>query len=161
MFRQHIISVGLAIFFLISAHFFLKAYNTYILNQERITVLNRQVQFLFEEQRELERKERIMVRVNRFINRARSLGLEKSKWAYYDVNIQEPVSFQEAEKILQQTTNSSSYYFKPVTLHVTTNIEPDKKTTPKNSSSISADSPETREGDILLTLRGGFLVKQR
>ena len=102
-----------------------------------------------------------MVRVNRFINLARSLGLEKDKWAYYDVNIQEPVSFQEAEKILRQTTNSSSYYFKPATLHVTTKIEPDKKATQKKQSATSADSPETKEGDILLTLRGGFLVKQK
>lgn len=161
MLRQHIISAGLAVFFLIAAHFFLKAYNAYILNEEKITVLNRQVQSLFEQQRELERKERIMVRVNRFINRARSFGLEKDKWAFYDVNIQEPVSFQEAETILQQTTNSSTYYFKPVTLHVTTKIEPDKKTTQKKPSSNSADSPETKERDILLTLRGGFLVKQR
>jgi len=161
MLRQHIISAGLAIFFFIAAHFFLTAYNTYILSQDKITLLNSQVQLLINQQRELERKERIIVRVNRFINRARSLGLEKDKWAYYDVNIQEPVSFQDAEKILQQTTNSSSYYFKPVTLHVTTNIEPDKKDTQKKSPSISADSPETKEGDILLTLRGGFLVKQR
>jgi len=79
MLRQHIISVGLAAFFFITAHFFLKAYNTYILSQEKITVLNRQVQLLIQQQRELERKERIMVRVNRFINRARSLGLEKDK----------------------------------------------------------------------------------
>jgi hypothetical protein len=161
MLRQHIISAGLAIFFFIAAHFFLTAYNIYILSQEKITVLNRQVQLLIKQQGELERKERIMVRVNRFINRAKSLGLVKDKWAYYDVNIQEPVSFQEAEKILQQTTNSSSYYFKPVTLHVKTKIEPDKKATQKKPPSISADSPETKEGDILLTLRGGFLVKQR
>ena len=161
MLRQYLISAGLAVFFFIAAHFFLKAYNSYILNEEKITALNRQVKFLFEQQRERERTERIMVRVNRFINRARSLGLEKDKWAYYDVNIQEPVSFQEAGKILQQTSNSSSYYFKPVILHVSTNIEPDKNTIQKKPSSISADSPETREGDILLTLRGGFLVKQR
>ena len=161
MLRQHIISAVLVVFFFIAAHFFLKAYNTNILSQEKITILNRQVQLLINQQRELERKKRIMVRVNRFINRAQSLGLEKDKWAYYDVNIQEPVSFQDAEKILQQTTNSSSYYFKPVTLYVTTNIEPDKKATQKKPPSISADSPETKEGDILLTLRGGFLVKQR
>jgi len=149
------------IFFFIAAHFFLTAYNKYILSQEKIKVLNRQVQLLIKQQRELERKERIMVRVNRFINRARSLGLEKDRWAYYDVNIQEPVSFQEAEKILTQTANSSSYYFKPVTLHVKTKIESDKKSKQNKPPSTSADSPETKEGDILLTLRGGFLVKQR
>jgi len=100
-----------------------------------------------------------MVRVNNFINHARSLGLEKHRWAWYDVNIEEPVSFPEAEKILMQTTNTSSYYFKPVTLHVTKKIESDKKAETKKPPSTSADSPETKKGDILLKLRGAFLVK--
>ena len=159
--KPHIISAFLAIFFFIAAHFFLTAYNKYILSQEKNKVLTRQVRLLRQQQREIERKKRIMIRVNNFINRARSLGLEKDKWAYYDVNIAEPVSFQEAKKILTQTTNSSSYYFKPVMLHVKTKIKSDKKATQKKPPSTSADSPETKEGDILLTLRGGFLVKQK
>lgn len=109
----------------------------------------------------MERKERIMVKVNNFINRAKSLGLEKERWAFYDINIEEPVSFSEAEKILSQTINSSAYYFKPVTLHVKTKIEPDKNARIYKSPSTSADSPETKKADILLTLRGAFLVKQK
>ncbi|RLB20328.1 MAG: hypothetical protein DRG73_10380 [Deltaproteobacteria bacterium] len=161
IFKPHIISAFLAIFFVTTAYFFLGSYNTYILNKEKLKVLTRQVRLLKERQREIERKRRIMVKVNNFINRSRSLGLEKDKWASYDVNIQEPVSFQEAEKILRQTTNSPSYYFKPVTLHVKTKIESDKKSKQNKPPSTSADSLETKEGDILLTLRGAFVVKQK
>jgi len=145
----------------ISAHFFLTAYNRYILNQEKLKVLTRQVRLLKQQQREVERKESIMVRVNNFINRARSLGLEKERWAFYDVNIEEPVSFPDAENILTQTANSSSYYFKPMTFHVKTEIESETKAKQKRPPSTSADSPETKKGDILLTLRGAFVVKQK
>jgi len=145
----------------ISAYFFLTAYNRYILNREKFKVLTKQIRLLKQQQREMKRKESIMVRVNNLINRARSLGLEKERWAFYDVNIEEPVSFPDAEKILTQTANSSSYYFKPVTLHVKTKTESDEKAKTPKPPSTSADSPETKKGDILLTLRGCFLVKQK
>jgi len=159
--KPHILSALLALLFLTSAYFFLTSYNTYILNQEKFKVLTGQVHLLRQQQREMERKERIMVKVNNFINRARSLGLEKNKWACYDVNIEEPITFPEVAKILNQTVNSSSYYFKPVTLHVKTKMESDKKATQNKPPSTSADSPETKKGDILLTLRGSFVVKQK
>ncbi len=109
----------------------------------------------------MERKERILERINNFVDKARSLGLERERWAFYDVNIQEPITFPEVEKILAQTANSSSYYFKPLTLHVKTKIKSDNGAKQKKPPSTSADSPETKEGDILLTLRGAFVVKQK
>ena len=97
--------------------------------------------------------------MNSFVNRASSLELERDKWAYYDVNIEEAVSFPEAEEILRQTTNSLSYYFKPVMLHVKTKSESNAKAGPDKRTATSADSPETKKGDVFLTLKGTFVVK--
>lgn len=97
--------------------------------------------------------------MNRFVNRASSLKLERDKWAYYDVNIDEAVSFPEAEEILGQTANSSSYYFKPVMLHVKTKMESNDKAGRDKQTATSADSPETKKGDVFLTLKGTFVVK--
>jgi hypothetical protein len=87
--------------------------------------------------------------------------VERDRWAYYDVNIEEPVAFADAEQILGQTANSSSYYFKPIMLHVKANIGPDAKAPPKRASAVSGDSPDTKTGDVLLTLKGAFVVNRR
>jgi uncharacterized membrane protein (DUF106 family) len=85
MFKPHIISALVAIFFMTSAYFFLTAYNRYMLDQEKLKVLTRQVRLLKQRQREMDRKKRILTEVDKFINRARSLGLERDRWAYYNV----------------------------------------------------------------------------
>ena len=106
----------MAAFFLIAAYFFLTAYNRYAIRQEKKEVLTVRVRILKQQKRETERKKRIISRVNDFINRARSLGLEKNRWSVYDINIDEPVTFFEMEQILEQCENSSVYYFKPISL---------------------------------------------
>lgn len=125
--------------------------------------MERRVRLLKQQKREAQRKWRILTRVNTFVDKASSLGLVGKKWDTYDVNIQEPVTFFEMEQILNQCLNSPSYYFKPIALHA--NISPesdghesDEKIEKKTSS--SADSPERKEGDLMLTLRGAFIVRQ-
>lgn len=153
----------LAVFFFIAAYFFLTAYNRYAVRQEKKEALTVRVRILKQQQREAERKKRIISRVNDFMNRAGSFGLEKNRWSVYDINIDEPVTFFEIEQILNQCQNSSAYYFKPISLYAKTpqksdkNRESDKKKTKKTTS---ADSRETREGDIMLTLRGAFVVRE-
>jgi len=154
-------AVALALFFSLSAYFFLKAHKRYGLNQDMLRAAIGQAQLLKAQQKELERKKGILQRVRGFVHRARSAGVEKDKWAYYDVNIEEPVPFEEAEKILRQTANSPSYYFKPMTLEVKTQIQPDAKAPPTTSAAASGDSSETRTGDVLLNLRGSFVVNRQ
>jgi hypothetical protein len=48
-----------------------------------------------------------------------------------------------------------------MTLHIKTKAEPDTEAEQHMPPSTSADSPETKKGDILLTLRGSFVVKQK
>lgn len=85
--------------------------------------------------------------------------MEKDKWDYYPVQINEPVSFSEAKKILSQTLNTDSYYFKPGALNIRkgTNPEPGEKEPLKET----ANSPDAEENDISLNLKGHFVVRQR
>jgi hypothetical protein len=148
-YRTYIVAVGIAILFFIAAHLFLTAYTRYVIAREKVLLLTGEDKLLKEQKRELERKNQILSQVGNFIDKADKLGLEKDRWAAYEVNIQEPVSFSEMEQILTQCTNSSSYYFKPIMLHV------------KKSSSTPAVSPDKKMGDVLLTLRGAFVVRHR
>jgi hypothetical protein len=162
--RKHkpiIIAAALSICFFVAAHFFLTAHGKYALIQEKLGVSTSHARLLKERHEELSRKKREVERVNRFVNRARSLGMGRDNWAYYDVNIQELVSFAEAEEILRQTANSSSYYFKPLKLHVKTKVESNTKGGPGKPAGTSPDSPETKKGDILLILKGSFAVRQK
>lgn len=161
MLKSSIIGAGLGIFFFIAAHFFLTAYERCTLIQDTLGVSSGQARLLENHQKELTQKKRNLERANRFVNRARSLGVGRDNWAYYDVNIEEPVSFAEAEKILRQTANSSSYYFKPVRLHIKTRLESDTKGRPDKSGVTSAESQETKQGNILLALRGSFAVRRK
>lgn len=154
-------AVALALFFSLSAHFFLTAHKRYALNKNALRATISQAQLLKAHQKELERKKGVLQRIHGFVHRARSAGVEKDKWAYYDVNIEEPVPFEEAEKILGQTANSSSYYFKPITLEVKTKIQPDAKAPSTTAAAASGDSSETKTGDILLNLKGSFVVKRQ
>jgi hypothetical protein len=154
-------AVVLALFFSLSAYFFLTAHKRYALNQNILREAINQAQLLKAQQKELERKKGILNRIHGFVHRARSAGVEKGKWAYYDVNIEEPVPFEEAEQILGQTANSLSYYFKPITLEVKTQIQPDAQGPSTTTAAASGDSSETKTGDILLNLKGSFVVNRQ
>lgn len=157
--KSYITTAIVAVFFLISAYFFLTAHNNYITSQKKLKVSTREARLLKHQKREMERKKKIMIRVSNFVNRAISSGLEKNRWAYYNVEIEQPATFPEVEQILLQTASTSSYYFKPMILHIKTNIESNKNTAPDKSSSTSADSKSIKGGDVLLTLKGTFVIR--
>jgi len=148
--------VVLAVFFFIAAHFFLTTYNRYFINRKKAEVLTVQARLLKQQKNETEVKKHSIFQANNFIDRARSLGLEENRWAVYDINIEEPVTFSEMEQILNQCANSSAYYFKPIIFYAKTVRELDKG---KMKKAISADSQDTKQGDMLLTLKGVFYVR--
>lgn len=118
-----------------------------------------------QQKRETERKSRILSRASRFVEKAERLGLDEESWAVYAVDIQEPVSFFEMEQMIKQCTNSSTYYFKPISLHAKTTlgsvVKEEKKVEQKSSPSTSAVAQRPEEGDVMLTLRGAFVVRQK
>ena len=123
-------------------------------------VLSRRIRLAKQQKRELARRKRIIKKEHDIVDRAQVLGIVRDNWDYYNVDIEEPVSYQEAEEILSQTVNTGSYYFKPGTLKIKKDI-PHEAGNKEEPPSHSADSRGTKEGDIFLTLKGTFAVRRR
>jgi hypothetical protein len=145
-----------AIFFFIVTHFFVATYNRYSLNLKKAKVLTAQARMLTQQKNEAVSKEYNILRANNFIDKAKSLGLEQNRWAVYDINIEEPVTFSEIEQILNQCASSSAYYFKPIIFYAKAVRELDNN---KMKKAISIDSTETKQQDMLLTLKGVFYIR--
>ncbi len=142
-----------AVSFLIGLHFFLSTYNTVRLNRKKLDVVTSQVQFLRRNERELAAKMVVMGEVNNFLAKAKELGLERDRWVFHSVNINETMTFEQAARIMGQTANSPAYYFKPTTLYL-------KKVSP-SSTAPAQGQPVPSPGSVSLTLRGAFVVRQR
>jgi hypothetical protein len=150
--KSHIITVILAIAFVIVGHFFLKAYDHFAVSLEKVTILEKKANLLRLQKKEVERKNRVLLKVGRFIHKAENMGLEPKNWSFYDVNIQDKVSFPEMEKILEQCANSRFAYYKPISLHI--------KTVASDGVKKTGPSPEDRTGDLLITLNGKFVARR-
>ena len=158
--KPYFISAFLVIFFFISVHFFLTSHNRFALSEKKMRILERQVKILKQQQRDIRRKKRIMLNVKNFVDNAKSFGLEEKRWAYYNVYLEQPISFQELQRVASQAVSTSHYYFKPETLSLKTTTDSDSKIQQSKSPSTSADSLESKKGDLLITLKGAFMVKQ-
>ena len=136
------------------------AYKRCAVNEQRLGQAVRQVRLLKHHEREQAKNRRILSRVERFVARAKALGLERKYWEDYEVNIDEALSFPEARRILSQTSNTGSYYFMPIALNI-------KKDSPSGSGpGPMAGPPNTnnskeKKGDISFILKGKFVVRQR
>jgi len=160
----------LSILFCVAVFFFLQAYNRYDVNHEKKEALTVRFKVLTQQKREAERKVRILSKLNDFVHRARSLGLEQSGWDVYEVYINEPVTFLEMEQLLNQCTNSPAYYFKPVSFHaktvggakseITAGAEKKDMAEKRTAPIVSAGPQGAQTGDILLTLKGAFVVRR-
>ncbi|MBU2590865.1 MAG: hypothetical protein ABIJ24_05810 [Nitrospinota bacterium] len=143
-----------AISFLIGLHFFLSTYNAVRLNHKKLNVVASQVQFLRRNEREMAVKMVVMGEVNNFLATAKELGLERDRWVFHSVNINETMTFEQVVRIVGQTANSPSYYFKPTTLYL-------KKVSPSSPPASAPGQPAPSPGSVSLTLRGAFVVRQR
>ncbi|MCP3951662.1 MAG: hypothetical protein GY697_05505 [Desulfobacterales bacterium] len=165
------ISAGLLSIFLCGAVFlFLQAYNRFEVNNGKKEALSVRLKVLQQQKREAERKARILAKLNDFVHRAGSFGLEEGGWDVYEVYINEPVTFAEMEQMLNQCTNSADYYFKPISLYAKTGRYPgagpavvadEKGAGPKEKMpQTSVDLQGGATGDVLLTLKGAFVVRR-
>jgi hypothetical protein len=140
---------------LLAGRFFFSGYQRYVVNQDKKAVMIRQANLLNQRQIGREQKRQNILRVNRFVNNAELLGLVQKKWALYHVNIQDSVTFTEMKKLLTQCSNGDSHYFKPVSFHVKSiTATGDKEEAPGMTF-------QNQTGDILMTLKGAFVVKNK
>lgn len=161
IFRSYIATGILAILFLTSAYVFFTVFNNYSSDHQKLQALKGELRLIMIQQKELKRKKSILTHVANFVKRATSYGLEKDRWTYYDVEIEEPMTFHKAEQILSQTLNTSSYFYKPMALHMNTDVTSYKKPEQVQPSGQSADSKPIDGQDVVVKLKGAFLVQHR
>ena len=153
IFRSCIMTGLLVVLFLVTGRYFLTGYQAYVAHKKEKAALVRKVRWLSQLQSEREQKLHSIMKINNFINNAKSLGLEQNKWNVYNVDIQDTVTFAEMKTILKQCSNADSHYFSPVSFHIKS-----LKAT-GDMDKTSGRTFENEAGDILMTLKGAFVVK--
>ena len=151
---------ALAILLFVAVQFFISAFNEHAQKERDLEDLDCQVRWFEENRREQAQKRRALAQVKEFIHRARTFGLERHHWEHYDVNIEERLYFHEAKRILTQTATSGSCYFHPISLDIKKIKDP--ATMKSGQAGTTANSgKDKQQGDLLLSLKGTFVVKQR
>lgn len=145
----------LVVLCLLAGRYFLTGYKVYVAHREQKSALIRQVKWLSQLQSERKQNLHGILRINNFVNNAKLMGLEEHKWAVYNVDIQDTVTFAEMKTILKQCSNGDSHYFKPASFHIKSLKAIGD--TDKTSERIF----ENKTGDILMTLKGAFVVKNQ
>lgn len=155
IFRSCIITGLLVVLFLVTGRYFLTNYKAYVAHKDKKAVLVQKVKWLRQLRSEREQKLHSILKINNFVNYAKLLGLEKNKWEVYNIDIQDAVTFSEMETILKQCSNANSHFFRPVSFHIKS-----LKAT-GNNDKVSGTMFENEAGDILMTLKGAFIVKNQ
>ncbi len=159
--KSGLLSMILAILVMVSGYFFLKEYGFCLAQEERLEALNVRLNISKNQLQETTRKQRIFTRVQTFLNQANTLGLHEKKWATYNVNIEEPVTFEAFEQILEQCKQTPLFYFNPISLEITTAIDEEPNKNPSSNQSNRSALPEKKDGDILINLKGAFIVREK
>lgn len=160
-FRSDIIAAILAVAFLAAVFFFLESYTHYLDVQEKIASKTVRLRLMADQKKEIDSKRRTVRMANDFIAKSVAYGLEKNRWATHEVSIEQPVYFSDLEQIVSQCTSTSSYYFRPLSLQVKTGSGFEDETREESGGFKPAQSPEMQEGEMLLTLKGQFIVGPR
>ena len=161
MLRSPLVTMVLSILFTVAAAFTITAYHDLDGNREKLDALKVRLRVMAHQKKDVEKTQVQLNRLNGFMRKAATLGLEQENWASYDVNIQAPVTFAQMARILNQCVNTPDYYFKPVSLQVKTNVKPDQTGLKGASLPVTDDSFDPDKGDVLLTLKGAFVVRHR
>ncbi len=114
--------------------------------------------------KEVLRRERLMIRLENVVKRARELGLSPEQWAQYDVEVQETVCFPRLAEILKQAGPGRNYYFEPIYLYLSKS-QPSKEGNPPAAPpapqrSQGGQGGPFKGGDIYLKVKGSFLVRK-
>jgi arginyl-tRNA--protein-N-Asp/Glu arginylyltransferase len=162
IFKNHMLSVLLAVAFSVSGMLFFKSYVRHMANSEHLRECEREIRIVAHHVEEQARKRRVLARVERFVQKAKAFGLQREGWDVFEVTISRPVTYAEAMELLSQTENTSAYYFRPVELHIKKEFEKElKEIKEKKAGRSSGDEASDKGGDIYMTLKGKFLVRQK
>lgn len=143
-----------------AAYFCIEAYYRYRQSQNQVAVMKQQLRLRRQQQQELKQKTKVLAVTKEFLQKTAAASVTKKNWTFYEVNIEEPITFPELSKRLDQCANSPAYYFKPERLHIKRSQKPSSKTKQKQASSSSSSASSEVKTGILLTIKGAFVVKQ-
>lgn len=121
------------------------------MQKERLEAQQNHLRFLNQRHAELNRKTAILNKAAQFTQRAGDLGLQRSSWTFYDVNVQAPLGYEAAQEMIYQCSDSSLAYFWPISLEIKA-PEKDQKT---GAANINRMGP----ADVLLSVKGRFVAK--
>ena len=151
----------LALIFLGTLYFFCQNYGHYNQTREKIAALEVRTRLMERQRAELENKKRILSRVSSYMAQARALGLAEDQWTVFEVNVEAPVTFATMALILNQCTNSPSYYFKPISLRIKTALAQDEEVAGTGQPSEASQWNEGDKGDGLLMIKGAFIARNK
>jgi hypothetical protein len=160
-FRLYTLSVIVAVLFAVATYLFLGSLGRYRQLNARLHQSERDLRILVRQRQEAEKKSHILSKTKAFLEKAHALGFDKTRWDTYEVEIKDSVTFSDARQVLEQTGSSGPYYFIPVYLHMTRTL-PGMKT-PQGAGKIrqSEDASGEKKGDLMIDLKGTFLVRAR
>ena len=162
MVRSPITTLLSAIIFVVAAVAFWGSFGTYRSQTRKMETLQVRGGIMARHQQKFEQQQQVINQLNGFVGEANRSGLDPQNWETYDVHIQEVVSFSEMKRIVNQCVNTSAYYFKPVSLEAKQRIQNPKKILVRPADTpLEETYPDSDEGDILLNLRGTFVVRQK
>lgn len=159
--KHQILAVFAACAVVAASFYFKSARDHYLAAGEQTDQARRELSMTAARGKEIEDQRRLWHRVKRFVDRAKALGLEPGRWDRYEVIVEEPLTFQEAQDILDQAVSGASYLFHPISLEARKEkVEAAVEAKTGKANDASGDSPR-KEGDLILSLRGAFLVRER
>lgn len=119
---------------------------------ERLAAQQRRQQLLDLHRQELRRKKSVMEQAQAFSTRMAALGLERREWRFYDVNVQAGMSYEAAQRLIEQCRDSELAYYWPIALEIEVPQETDRK--------AGQPKPGEGKGDVQLTIKGQFVARQ-
>jgi hypothetical protein len=161
-FGIYIITICALALFLLCGHYGLYSYKKARHLKAEVETLTVRTRLMKRQVGELERKARILDRVNHFLDRAGEKQLTPDHWSSYDVHIQEAVAFRELAQIVEQCIHNQSVYYKPISFHAALGR---KKQSSEGSFDdvepvpMDADTDEELAADVILALKGTFMVR--
>ncbi len=122
------------------------------MHQEQLAAQQRRLRLLNLQHDELVRQSALLDRADRFARRARALGLQRENWTSYDVNVQSPLSYEAAQEMIYQCSDSDLAYFWPISLEIKA---PEKEQGGRPHVATSGAGAT----DVILSVKGRFVAR--
>jgi len=150
------LGIGLCVCLVWGAYVFKSGFSHYMAARGKAWALRQQVQQIRQIQRQWSAHRDIVAKAVAFVQKARALGLTEDEWKRYEVEIHRKVSFSRLGQILDQTVSGPRYFFEPLKLTIS-RVSAEKGLTKVSSSQAVGPT----QGDVLLELKGGFVVRSQ